>query len=56
MGLFGPEDACSLAVTGLYAGDFSNITDLYAGDCPARFQAFTTGCAPFIENEVIPTL
>jgi len=56
MAVSGPGDACSLAVTGLFAGDFSSIADLYAGDCPARFQTFATGCTSLLGNEVNFTL
>jgi len=56
MAVSGPEDACSVAVAGLFTGDFGNIADLYVGDCPARFQTFATGCASLVGNEVISTL
>ena len=52
MAVSGPGDACSVAVAGLFAGDFTSISDLYAGDCPTRFQSFATGCSSIIGNEV----
>jgi len=56
MALTGPGDACSLAVAGLFTNDLTNIAYLYAGDCPTRFQAFGTGCASVIGNEVSYTI
>jgi len=56
MAVSGPGDACSVAVASLFTGDFSNIADLYAGDCPARFQTFATGCTSLLGNEVTSTL
>ena len=45
-------DACSMAVTGLFSDDLSNIANLYTGDCPARFQEFANGCTSLIGNTV----
>ena len=45
-------DACSMAVTGLFNGDSSNIANLYIGDCPARFQEFLNGCSSFLGNTI----
>jgi len=45
-------DACSMAVTGLFNDDISNIANLYTGDCPARFQEFANGCTSLFGNTV----
>lgn len=48
--LFGPSDKCSRTVEGFLSGNYKDIAPLFFGDCPTRFQNYTTTCRNQINN------